>query len=68
MINLIINGKENQLEGPTDLVSYLESLNVNLKSIAVAHNGEVVPRDDLGDITLEDGDRLEIVRAVGGGS
>ena len=53
--------------GPTDLISYLETLNVNMKSIAVAHNGEVVPRDELGGVTLEDGDRLEIVRAVGGG-
>ena len=67
MINLIVNGKENQLEGPTGLISYLESLNVNMNFIAVAHNGEVVPRGDLGDVTLEDGDRLEIVRAVGGG-
>ncbi len=67
MISLIINGKKNQLEGPTDLISYLETLNVNLRSIAVAHNGEVVPRDELGGVTLEDGDRLEIVRAVGGG-
>ncbi len=67
MINLIVNGKDSQLEGPTGLISYLETLNVNMKSIAVAHNGEVVPRDELGGVTLEDGDRLEIVRAVGGG-
>ncbi len=67
MINLIVNGKENQLEGPTDLISYLKTLNVNMRSIAVAHNGEVVPRDELEGVTLEDGDRLEIVRAVGGG-
>ena len=67
MINLIVNGKENQLEGSMDLIGYLESLNVNMKFIAVAHNGEVVPRDELGEVTLQDGDRLEIVRAVGGG-
>ncbi len=67
MIKLIINGKESQLEGPTDLTSYLESLNINMKSIAVAHNGEVVPRAELEGVTLEDGDRIEIVRAVGGG-
>ena len=67
MINLIVNGKENQLEGPTGLISYLKTLNVNMKFIAVAYNGEVVPRDELGNVTLEDGDRLEIVRAVGGG-
>ena len=67
MIDLIINGKEKQLEGPMGLISYLETLNLNMKFIAVAHNGEVVPRDVLGDVTLEDGDRIEIVRAVGGG-
>ena len=67
MIDLTINGKEKQLEGPMGLISYLETLNLNMKFIAVAHNGEVVPRDELGDVTLEDGDRIEIVRAVGGG-
>ena len=67
MIQLVINGKECQLNEPTSLLSYLESLNVNMKSIAVAHNGSVLRKEEMGDVTLSEGDQVEIVRAVGGG-
>ncbi len=67
MIKLLINGKEETLDEPTSLVEYLDSLNVNRRFIAVAYNGIVVRRSELDTVTLKDGDRLEIVRAVGGG-
>jgi len=35
--------------------------------VAVAHNGEIVPRDRYPTIRLREGDTLEIVRMVGGG-
>jgi sulfur carrier protein len=37
------------------------------KRIAVERNGEIVPRSRLPEVRLIDGDRLEIVVAVGGG-
>ena len=37
------------------------------KKIAVERNGEIVPRGSHGATLLADGDRLEIVVAVGGG-
>ena len=67
MIVLSVNGKEQQLEEPTRLLSYLEALGVNLRTIAVGYNGTVLRRDELSSVTLSDGDRVEIVRAVGGG-
>lgn len=67
MIKLTINGKDRDLEAPTPLVAYLESLEVNTRFIAVAHNGVVIPREEYDDITLAEGDQVEIVRAVGGG-
>jgi thiamine biosynthesis protein ThiS len=67
MIELIVNGKKRELEGPTNLMSYLESLEINLKLVAVAVNGTVVRKNGLSEVTLTDGDEVEIVRAVGGG-
>ena len=67
MITLTINGKERTLESPTPLVDYLDSLEVNIRSIAVAHNGTVIRREEFDDVTLAEGDEVEIVRAVGGG-
>lgn len=67
MITVTINGKERALDKPVNLADYIESLQVNTRFIAVAHNGEVLPRGEYGAVTLNDGDRVEIVRAVGGG-
>jgi thiamine biosynthesis protein ThiS len=67
MIELTVNGKKRELEGPTNLMSYLESLEINLKLVAVAVNGTVVRKNGLSEVTLTDGDEVEIVKAVGGG-
>ncbi len=67
MILLTVNGKKRELESTMSLVAYLDSLGISTKSIAVAHNGTIVRRDELPDVELAEGDQLEIVRAVGGG-
>ena len=67
MIVLTVNGKEQRLERPTGLLAYLKSLDVSLRSIAVAYNGTVLHREELSGVTLSEGDRVEIVRAAGGG-
>lgn len=68
MISLTINGKKVDLEGPTPLTAYLESEGLLGRQIAVAVNGDVIPRGQHASVTLEDGDRVEIVRPVGGGA
>lgn len=68
MISVKINGKEQSLDGPVALLGYLESLGVDMKHIAVAHNGSVLPREKFREITISEGDEIEIVRAVGGGA
>lgn len=67
MITLTINGKQRQLDAPTNLADYLKSLEISATSIAVAHNGTVMRREEFADVTLSHGDQVEIVRAVGGG-
>ena len=67
MISLTVNGKEQQLERPTPLLVYLESLGLSLRQVAVAYNGTVLRREDLAGVTLSGGDEVEVVRAVGGG-
>lgn len=67
VINLIVNGKPQDLPGPTGLVEFLESLEIKTQFVAVGYNGEVVDKEDFGHIELHEGDVLEIVRPVGGG-
>ena len=67
MITVTINGKPHELDSTLTLVQYVESLGLNWQHVAAAHNGEVVPRENFGDVELKEGDSLEIVRPVGGG-
>jgi thiamine biosynthesis protein ThiS len=68
VIVLQINGKNVQLEGPIPLLAYLEKLGVSPRAVAVEHNGVIIERDAYVNTTLCDGDLVEIVRMVGGGS
>lgn len=67
MIALQINGKRVELDGPTPLTDYLERLGVDPRTVAVEHNGEIIERAGYGTVVLGEGDRVEIVRMVGGG-
>ena len=67
MINLMVNGKPRPIDETQDLESYLTSFGLDLKHVAVGYNGDVLEREQYPDVTLQDGDILEIVRPVGGG-
>lgn len=67
MLRLIVNGKPREVEAPLTVSGFLESLGYDGRYVAVAHNGEVLDRATFGAVALSDGDRLEIVRPVGGG-
>ena len=67
MIQLTVNGKARQLDGPATLLQFLEQAGINPQIIAVEHNGAIVKRERYAETPLADGDRLEIVRMVGGG-
>ncbi len=63
-----INGKDVELDQPTRLLDYVARLGVDPRSIAVELNGVILQRDQYDNAVLRDGDELEIVRMVGGGS
>jgi sulfur carrier protein len=67
MIELTVNGKTVELDEPTPLIEYLESLGVNLQRVAVALNSTVLQKSRYDEVTLNDGDVVEVVRPVGGG-
>ena len=66
-IRVTINGRKLELNGPVALQSYLAEKGLAGRRLAVAHNTNVVPRDEYANIVINDGDTLEIVRPVGGG-
>jgi sulfur carrier protein len=67
MIQVSVNGSTESFEGPVAVSALLERLALAGRKVAVERNGEIVPRGAHGATLLADGDRLEIVVAVGGG-
>lgn len=66
-MQVTVNGSPHSFEQPPSLTRLLENLSLTGKRVAVEINGEIVPRSQFPDTLLADGDRLEIVVAVGGG-
>ncbi len=81
MTQLIVNGQSRDFpassqterkmqsfdEAKLTVTQLLEHMALQGKRIAVERNGEIVPRSRFDQPLLENGDRIEIVVAVGGG-
>lgn len=67
MIKLWINGEAETLTAGTTITMLLVAKGLSESRIAVEVNAAVVPRSQHGHTTLQSGDRVEIVHALGGG-
>jgi thiamine biosynthesis protein ThiS len=62
-----INGEPRHVSPGLSVAEMLRTLGLDPARVAVERNREVIPRSTLGEVRVEDGDRFEIVRFVGGG-
>jgi sulfur carrier protein len=67
MLQFTLNGEPHALPEPISVAQLIERLGHADRRIAVERNGEIVPRSQHASTVLAEGDRLEIVVAVGGG-
>jgi thiamine biosynthesis protein ThiS len=67
-MTLQINGEKRELRDGLLLSSLIEEMGMKADRVAVERNGDIVPRGRWAETVLHDGDRLEIVHFVGGGS
>lgn len=67
MSKITLNGETRQFDNVRTVAELIVELGYGGKRIAVECNGEIVPKSQHATATLHDGDRLEIVVAVGGG-
>jgi thiamine biosynthesis protein ThiS len=68
-MKLYINGEEKTFDSPNPtLASLVESLGMKPDRVAIELNLEIVRRDRWAETVLHDGDKLEMVHFVGGGS
>lgn len=66
-LSLTVNGESRRSTAAT-IAELVRELDLAPAKVAVERNGEIVPRSTLDEVVLADGDTLEIVHFVGGGS
>ena len=66
-MDIILNGESQRLPEPVTVAALLEARGLAGKRLAVERNGEIVTRSRHAETLLAEGDRIEIVIAVGGG-
>jgi sulfur carrier protein len=66
-MKITINGETRQFTEPLTVAALVETLGYTGKRLAIERNGEIVPRGRHVEVLLAEGDRIEIVVAVGGG-
>jgi sulfur carrier protein len=66
-VRILVNGAPREFLRPPTVSQFLDQLELSGKRIAVERNGEIVPRSRFAEEVLAEGDRIEVVVAVGGG-
>jgi thiazole synthase len=66
-IDVVINGERKQVAAGATLLALLAELELDPRAVVVEHNRRIVRRTGLGDVTVQDGDAIELVHFVGGG-
>ena len=66
-IRVLLNGEPRPLAAGATIAALLDAEGLVQRRVAVEVNGEIVPRGRHADHQLADGDKVEIVHALGGG-
>jgi len=67
-MKLYINGEEREFSAPVSIEVLMGQLGIDPRKVAVERNLEIVPKSTYAQVTVADGDRLEIVHFIGGGN
>ena len=62
-----VNGESRAFDAPLSVLALTQHLGLNTSQVAIERNREIVPRSHYGEVGLNDGDVIEIVRFIGGG-
>jgi thiamine biosynthesis protein ThiS len=67
-LKITLNGDAHEIAGPLSVSHLLAELQIDARRVAVEHNLVVLKRDAFGTTMVREGDDVEIVNVVGGGS
>ncbi|HKK94307.1 MAG TPA: sulfur carrier protein ThiS [Longimicrobiales bacterium] len=66
-IHIQLNGKDREVSSDLSVRDLIVSLDLAPEMIVVERNRAILRRDDYADVSVEDGDVIELVHFVGGG-
>ncbi len=66
-MQIILNGEHHELPEQPRIIDLIKQLGLVGQRLAIEVNGDIVPRSQHAERCLHEGDRVEIVRAIGGG-
>ncbi|HLG00227.1 MAG TPA: sulfur carrier protein ThiS [Acidimicrobiia bacterium] len=66
-MRITVNGEDRTVPPGTTVGSVVDSLRSERRGLAAALNEEVVPRSRWDDVTVSEGDRIEVLTAAQGG-
>lgn len=67
-MKITLNGEPHEVPGPLSVSALLASLKIDARRVAVEHNLKVLKRATFAEVEVREGDEIEIVNFVGGGS
>lgn len=66
-MDILLNGASTTIPDQLTIAQLLDDNGLASRRVAIEVNGAIVPRSDQATRTLQSGDRVEIVHALGGG-
>lgn len=66
-MHITLNGQDRELQPPLTVQAMLEALGINPKAVVVERNLKIIDKAAFDQEPVEEGDRIEIIRLVGGG-
>ncbi len=66
-MQVLINGESQKFDGEMTVSMLLQQSGLTGKRIAVEINEAIVPKSQHADTIIHDGDKIEIIHAIGGG-
>lgn len=66
-IQVRVNGEPRSVRAGETVAELLDELDVDRRRVVVELNREIVRRNEVDEVSLEEGDQVELVQFVGGG-
>lgn len=66
-MKIILNGEEKELTSEIPLINFLTDQNLDPDKLVIEYNQEIIQQKEWSSIILTAGDKLEVLKFVGGG-